>query len=157
MAAQCKPERSKAAFILNNFLPYRVVNFADRMSKSLAEIYQQEFDISIAEWRILACLGEKQVALPKDIAAHTLMDKARVSRALKLMFRKRLIVKVPCEDDNRAYWVSFSKSGKRLYSTIVPKAQAWEASVLAALGDDEYASLLRILHKLEARVDGSEQ
>ncbi len=153
MTEKSKLNSSKTAFILSNFLPYRVVNFADQMSKSLAEIYQQEFHISIAEWRILACLGENQVALPKDIAAHTLMDKARVSRALKLMFDKRLIVKIPCEDDNRAYWVSLSKAGKRLYASIVPKALGWEANVLAALDDTEYESLLRILQKLSERLD----
>ncbi len=154
MAAKLQPEDLKAAFTLSNFLPYRLVNFAERMSKSLAGIYQQEFDISIAEWRILACLGENQVALPKDIAAHTMMDKARVSRALKLMLEKKLIVKIPCENDNRAYWVSFSKPGKRLFMAIVPKAQAWQSSVLAALDDDEYASLLSILQKLDRRLDG---
>lgn len=148
-----KSSKSPPAFVLNNFLPYQVVNFAERVSKSLAEIYQEEFDISIAEWRTLACLGENQVALPKDIALHTMMDKARVSRALKLLFEKQLIVKIPCENDNRAYWVSLSKAGKRLYTAIVPKALGWEANVLAALDDAEYESLLRILQKLGARLD----
>lgn len=158
MTAQLKPgdlktAKSQTAFTLNNFLPYQVVNFAERVSKSLAGIYQEEFDISIAEWRTLACLGENQVALPKDIAQHTFMDKARVSRALKLLFEKRLIVKIPCEDDNRAYWVSLSKTGKRLYAAIVPKALSWEANVLTALDDAEYESLLRILQKLSARLE----
>lgn len=142
-----------AVFTLHEFLPYRIVNFAERVSKSLSAIYEQEFDISIAEWRILAHLGENQVALPKDIALQTFMDKARVSRALKLLFRKKLIVKIPCEDDKRAYWVSFSKTGKRLYSAIVPKALAWENNVLAALGHAERESFLRALQTLDARLD----
>ncbi|MGI9294492.1 MAG: MarR family winged helix-turn-helix transcriptional regulator [Pseudomonadales bacterium] len=153
MPAQVKPRNSPQAFVLDNFLPYQVVNFAERVSKSLAGIYQEEFDITVAEWRILACLGENQVALPKDIAQHTFMDKARVSRALKLLFEKQLIVKIPCENDNRAYWVSLSKAGKRLYTAIVPKALSWEANVLAALDDTEYQSLLRILQKLGTRLD----
>ncbi|MGI9288056.1 MAG: MarR family winged helix-turn-helix transcriptional regulator [Pseudomonadales bacterium] len=148
-----KAEKSQTAFTLNNFLPYQVVNFAERVSKSLAGIYQEEFDITVAEWRILACLGEYQVALPKDIARHTFMDKARVSRALKLLFGKQLIVKIPCEDDNRAYWVSLNKAGKRLYVSIVPKALGWEANVLAALDGAEYENLLRILQKLRERLD----
>lgn len=157
MAAQSKTSGLKSrklqkAFALDNFLPYKVVNFAERVSKSLAGIYSEEFDVTIAEWRTLACLGENRVALPKDIARHTFMDKARVSRALKLLFEKRLIVKIPCENDNRAYWVSLSKAGKRLYSAIVPKALSWEASVLAALDDAEYEILLRILQKLDAQL-----
>lgn len=148
-----KSRKSPQTFVLDNFLPYKVVNFAERVSKSLAGIYQEEFDISIAEWRTLACLGENHVALPKDIAQHTFMDKARVSRALKLLFKKQLIIKIPCENDNRAYWVSLSKAGKRLYAAIVPKALAWEANVLAALDDAEYQNLLRILQKLDVRLD----
>lgn len=73
-----------------------------------------------------------------------------------LMFDKQLIVKIPCEDDKRAYWVSFSKSGKRSYFAIVPKAQAWEADLLAALDDDLYSSLSGILRHLEARLDGAQ-
>lgn len=42
---------------LTHFLPYRLVNLAQSVSDKFAEVYQQDFNLTIPEWRILVHLA----------------------------------------------------------------------------------------------------
>lgn len=46
--------------ILNDFIAYRMANFAKQVSDSCSQIYEVEFGLSVPEWRILARLAENQ-------------------------------------------------------------------------------------------------
>jgi DNA-binding MarR family transcriptional regulator len=138
--------------ILEQFLPYRLVTLSQRISHALSAIYREQFDISVAEWRILANLAEKGELNPSEIAQQTSMDKARVSRAIKELSDRGCVHKRRDEGDNRAYRLSLSPSGLVLYHQIVPLALAWEGELLDALDASEYRDLNRIIEKLGRRL-----
>jgi DNA-binding MarR family transcriptional regulator len=142
---------------LQSFLPYRCANLAERISVALSRIYVDQFGVSIAEWRILATLAEHDRLRAQQIGALTNMDKVRVSRAVSSLQDKKLLLKTPCERDSRAADLRLSPGGKRLYKRIVPRALAWEESLVEPLSDTEMATLLHLLDKLDARVDQLEQ
>ena len=83
----------------------------------------------------------------------TFMDKSRVSRALRLLEDKGYMVRRPDPADNRASFLSLTDNGHALYRQIVPLALDWEASFLEALDSAEYRDLLRVISKLETRLD----
>jgi DNA-binding MarR family transcriptional regulator len=141
------------ALALDQFLPYRLVSLAQRISNALSAIYRDQFSVSVAQWRILANLAEKGELNPGEIAQQTSMDKARVSRAIKELSARRLVTKRGDESDNRAYRLRLSDSGLALYRKIVPLALSWEASLLEALDSAEYRDLMRIIDKLARRLD----
>ncbi len=147
-------KRGEPALILEQFLPYRLVSLSQRISNALSAIYREQFGISVPEWRILANLAEKGELNPKEIAQQTSMDKAKVSRAIKELSTKRLVLKRGDDSDNRAYRLRLSDSGFTLYRKIVPLALAWESGLLGALDATEYRDLLRIINKLARHVDG---
>lgn len=139
--------------VLNDFFPYQLTNLAQRVSTELANTYQQQFDLSIPQWRVLACLGENGKATAKMIADHSFMDKVKTSRAIKELSNKDLVDKVQDENDSRAYWLSLNRSGKKLYKSIVPYARAWEDDFLSGLNGAEYKQLMQIFKKLNLRLD----
>lgn len=141
----------EARLELDRFLPYRLVTLAQRLSTALSTIYDEEFGISIAEWRILANLAEKGELNPTEIAVQTSMDKARVTRALKALRARRCLVQKRDAGDGRAYRLRLSAQGLTLYARIAPLALAWEADLLAALDAAEYRELMRLLDKLAQR------
>lgn len=140
------------ALELERFLPYRLATLAQRISTALSGIYDQDFGVSIAEWRILANLAEKGELNPTEIAAQTSMDKARVTRALKDLRAKRCLLHRRDARDGRGYRIRLSATGMALYRRIVPLALEWEARLLDVLDAAEQRALLRILDKLAARV-----
>jgi len=139
--------------ILNQFVPYRMVNIAKRISDSCAEIYMDDFSITIAEWRILARLGEDDRQNSRDIGEITFMDKSKVSRAVKLLDSKGYLVKEKDPNDNRVTYLSLSDSGRELYHQIAPRALEWEGKLISCLDIAEYRDLMRILEKLDRQLD----
>lgn len=172
--------RSKPNTIsLQAFLPYRLVNLAQRVSVNFAEVYQSEFNLTMPEWRVLVHLAEhsnlgqqgdmnesqsdsaklatsqfdKTGISAKELTQLASMDKSTVSRAVKIMLDKGYISKQPDRSDKRAYTLRLTPSGTMLYQTIAPKALAWEAKLLEVLITEEYQTLMRVLNKLDERLN----
>ena len=138
---------------LRRFLPYRCNNLAEKISVSLSRIYVEEFGVSIPQWRILATLAEDNKLPAKRIGELTNMDKVRVSRAVSSLVEDGLLVRQVRADDNRSSLLRLSARGRRLYRRIVPKALAWEQSLVATLSAAEQRALFRLLDKLDDRVE----
>jgi DNA-binding MarR family transcriptional regulator len=142
----------KDALDLQQFLPYRCNNLAEKISVSLSKIYIEEFGISVAEWRILVTLAAEVELQAKQIVKLTSMDKVRVSRAVSSLTSKQLLKKRDCETDCRAALLSLNAAGNRLYKRIVPQALAWEQLLIQPLSQTEQKVLFQIIGKLEGRL-----
>ena len=145
------------AMMLNTFIPYCMVNLATNISNACSKIYQDEFNINVAEWRIIARLAEHDKLNAKDIGRVTFMDKSKVSRAVKILEDKGLLNKQKDADDHRANYLSLTEQGYELYSQIVPKALEWERELISSLNASEYRDLMRIMEKLDNQVSLMEQ
>jgi len=137
---------------LEHFYPYRCARLAEQISQSMSRDYVDRFGISIAEWRILATLGEHAQMQARDIALHTNLDKVRVSRAVKLLVGKDYLHSEVMASDNRASMLSLSRDGRALYRQLVPQVLAWEESLLEPLNARERRAFDRILIKLDQRL-----
>jgi len=137
---------------LAQFLPYRCNNLAEQISFSLSRIYVERFGVSIAQWRILATLGDSGEMQAKQIGQATNMDKVRVSRAVASLRSRDLLERKPCETDSRAALLSLSSSGRRLYGRIAPEALWWEEQLLQPLTAAERRTLFGMIEKLETRL-----
>lgn len=141
------------SLILNQFLPFRLVNLAKRVSDTYSWVYSRDFGLTIPEWRILARLGEQPGLSSKFIGEITMMDKSKVSRGVKQLEDKGLLLKNKDQQDNRVYYLSLTEEGQKLYHAIVPSALSWEAELLKSLDVAEYRDLFRILEKLDQRLE----
>lgn len=146
-------DSEKPILQLANFLPYKINTLAKRISTNLSTVYEDDFSISLPEWRVVATLGSEHKITASEICALTFMDKVQVSRAIKNLRTKALILEEIDERDNRAKYVSLSASGEELYKSIVPKALAWEGDLLAVLSDDEREMLTAIVNKITMQLD----
>ncbi|GAA6152050.1 MarR family winged helix-turn-helix transcriptional regulator [Pseudoteredinibacter isoporae] len=140
------------SLILNQFLPFRLVNLAKRVSDAYSWVYDRDYGLTIPEWRILARLGEQPGLSSKVIGEITMMDKSKVSRGVKQLEDKGLLLKNKDQQDNRVYYLSLTEEGQQLYHTIVPSALSWEAELLQSLDVAEYRDLFRIMEKLDKRL-----
>lgn len=137
---------------LNHYLPYQLANLAKRVSDACNAEYGAPYGISVAEWRLLARLGQHSELNSRGLGDITFMDKSRVSRAIKLLEDKGYAVRRVDATDNRASFLSLTREGRDLYSQIVPKAFDWEAEFLSALDDSQHRDLQQILAKLERKL-----
>lgn len=134
---------------LQQFLPYRLSALANRISFSLADKYSKRFGITIHEWRILAALGEAGELSAVAITSRIAMDKVTVSRAVKKLLEKGLLVKYLDIKDQRSHELALSQNGIDMYQQLIPIALEHEKKMIVNLSLREKDSLLKLLSKLD--------
>lgn len=136
---------------LQQFLPYRLAVLADAVSRSMAAVYRQRFELSRDEWRLLAALGEQGRLQAAEAAQTTTLDKMQASRALRSLDARGLIGRETDATDRRHMQVHLLPAGRALLRQLAPMVLAREAYLLDALDADERAVLDRALTKLLQR------
>jgi DNA-binding MarR family transcriptional regulator len=149
--------KQSARFDLESFLPYRLSVVTNRVSRAFAAQYEQEFGISIPEWRAIAVLGAFAPLSSNGICERTAMDKAKVSRAVATLLERGLIERAPHETDQRLIQLTLSKAGRRVYEAIIPRARAIEAQVTKGLSKADIAYLHKALDRIGVQLDEAER
>ena len=134
---------------LEHFLPYRLVVLADSVSRALAAVYEQRFNVSIAEWRVIANLGRFGALSAGDLAAHSNLDKPKVTRALQRLLKRRLISRAIEKTDGRQSRIALTRNGQTLFRDITRLALAWEQDLLSTLSPADRKALDALLTKLQ--------
>lgn len=157
-----QPTAASPSMELAAFFPYRLAVLADTVSRAIATVYANRFDLSRDEWRVLAALGEAGSMKTQAALASTTLDKVQASRALVRMERKGLVEREADAADRRNRILRLTASGRALYRRIVPMVKAREAFLLETLDPRERAALdgaidrlLERARALETRAVGS--
>jgi DNA-binding MarR family transcriptional regulator len=140
------------AFVLEEFVPFRLSVLANRMTRAVARVYMRRFNLSAPEWRTLAVLGRFGAMTANNVVERTAMDKVRVSRAVTRLLQLGHVTRRTDPADRRRAILELTPSGLHVYRQIVPRALAVEAELLAALNADERQALEAAITKLEGRV-----
>ncbi|MBS0570337.1 MAG: MarR family transcriptional regulator [Proteobacteria bacterium] len=140
--------RKHAPIALESFLPYRFSILSNRVSAAIARQYQQRFDLSNTEWRVIAVLGRFETLSAREVAQRTAMDKVAVSRALARLVAAGRVRRRTHHGDKRRSVLGLSTRGWAIHDAVAPLALAHERALRACLSAGEQAALERILDKL---------
>jgi len=136
-------------FDLEHFLPYRLSVVSNTVSQGIAHIYQQNYDLTVVEWRIIAVLGGYPGLTASQIVDRTVMDKVTVSRAVKRLLERGLLKRITHGTDRRRRHLQLTQqSGQKTFEAIVPRARNYEHTLLASLTPAERQILLDLLDRL---------
>ncbi|MFC4763997.1 MarR family winged helix-turn-helix transcriptional regulator [Dyella koreensis] len=147
VSADHKPDH--APIELEHFLPYRLSILSNTVSQAIADDYQQRYDLSVTEWRVMAVLARFDGLSAREVAERTAMDKVAVSRALARLVEAGRVNRGTHDGDKRRSVLSLSEAGWQVHDEVAPMARAREREVLAKLDHEERAWLTRILDKLQ--------
>ncbi|MEO7433809.1 MAG: MarR family transcriptional regulator [Dokdonella sp.] len=135
---------------LERFLPYRLSILSNRVSQAIAQTYQDRFDLSMTEWRVMAVLAryDSDGLSAREVASRTEMDKVAVSRALTRLVAARRVARKTHAGDKRRSVLRLSAAGWKVHDAIAPLAREHERTMVAKLTTDEQRALESILDKL---------
>jgi DNA-binding MarR family transcriptional regulator len=108
----------------------------------------REFDVTIAEWRVLLSLAGRRDATANDIAEEWAMEKMAVSRAVRRLEGKNRIVRRVNPEDRRSYVLAMTGRGRDVFERIIPVANARYREITSAAAREEMATFRRVLIKL---------
>ncbi len=141
----------QAPLQLENFLPYQLNVVASLVSQALSRIYSRRYGIGVPEWRILVTLGQYEAMTAKAIGAHAHMHKTKVSRAVALMEKRRLLARRANRDDMREAFLSLTAAGRAMYEEVAPHALDFARRLTEILTPAEREVFDRALSQLTAR------
>jgi DNA-binding MarR family transcriptional regulator len=139
---------------LEEFLPYRLNVLSSLMSQALSRVYAEPYGIGVAEWRVLATLGQYGVMTGKAIGVHSHMHKTKVSRAVALLERRKLVVRRANRSDLREAFLSLTPAGRDIYQHLAPIMLAMVQQLIAAIEPADRVVFDRVVRILTDRSTG---
>ncbi len=137
---------------LKKFLPYQLSVTTNKISHLIAQAYGPSLNLSRAQWRVMAVLGEESGLSGSQVAERTAQDKVTVTRAVKALIATGLVRREASQSDGRVAFLKLTRKGRRSYESIAPQVLQYETQLLKALSPTERRQLTSILTKLDARV-----
>jgi DNA-binding MarR family transcriptional regulator len=140
-----------AALKLEDFLPYRFNVCASLMSEALSRIYTEHYNIGVPEWRVLVTLGQYGMMTAKAIGHHSHMHKTKVSRAVAMLERRKLVTRRVNRADLREAFLSLTQAGREVYGNLAPMALKFADQLMDSVDSADRAALDRALKTLTDR------
>jgi DNA-binding MarR family transcriptional regulator len=141
----------RAPLKLEQFLPYQLNVVASLVSQALSRVYAGRYRIGVSEWRVLVTLGQYGVMTGKAIGAHTHMHKTKVSRAVALLEKRKLLVRRANRADMRESFLSLSAAGRTIYEELAPHALEFARRLTDILTPSDRAAFHRALRQITER------
>jgi DNA-binding MarR family transcriptional regulator len=136
---------------LEEFLPYRLNVCASMVSQALSRIYYERYRIGVPEWRVLVTLGQFGMMTAKAIGTHSHMHKTKVSRAVAMLERRKLLMRRANRADLREAFLSLTPAGRDAYDELAPLALDFARDLLQAVDPADREALCRALRQLAKR------
>ncbi len=148
-------EKANDTLLLADFLPYRLSVLSNRISRSIADGYEERFQLTLPEWRVMAVLGEEPDLSAGQVADRTAMDKVAVSRAVSKLLEAGRIERHFANEDRRRSVLALSEDGNKIYHEVIPIALGYEAKLFEKFSETEKRQLDELLLKLSASQVGA--
>lgn len=147
-AVPATPLASEEAFTLENFLPYRILEVAQGISRRIGKVLHQDWDMSLAEWQVLASLARDGAVSVREVEPRTLLDTVAVSRAAKRLTDRKLIKRDINKQDKRLVVLKVTKKGRDVASEIGHCVMLLEAEFLKGMNVQDRIRLSQLLKSL---------
>ncbi len=138
---------------LQNFLPYLLSRAAAISSNQLAQINRRAYGLTVPEWRTPATLEQFGEMTAKEIGAHSLMHKTKVSRAAASFTRRRWWKRRTDETDRRIEHLTLAQLGLRAYDSLRTEMLLAEERMLSRLSHSERRLVLQGVSLLEQALE----
>jgi len=136
---------------LEEFLPYRLNVVASLVSQALSRIYAERYGIGVPEWRVLVTLGQFGMMTGKAVGAHSHMHKTKVSRAVALLEKRKMVTRRANRADLREAFLSLTPAGRAIYDDLAPNALDFARRLSEAIDPADRAAFERAVNRLTER------
>ena len=141
--------KTPADFDLETFLPFRLHQAAEAVSKSFRTIYRDEYGMSRTQWRVLAHLGQYGSMTATEIGTRAGLHKTKVSRAVYALEKRRWLARQTHKLDRRVQILNLTPAGTTAFGRLGKLALGYNADLQTKLGRDDFANVLTLTKALQ--------
>jgi len=137
------------SFDLEDFLPYRLHQAAERASLKFRRGYRLKYGITRPEWRVLFNVGQYGPITPVELSARSFLHKTKISRAAAKLEERRWLKRIDDPQDRRSHSLALTPAGKRAFSDLRMMADSYNKSLAAMLGQESFDRLIEQLRVID--------
>jgi len=112
--------------------------------------------LRVPEWRVLACLHDRDGQMVTHLAALSLIEQSRLTRIIAQMETRGLVARRADPEDGRRVRVFLTDGGRNLAGRLITQARSHEAAFLARVPGGRGPLLKETLSALYARLTGDQ-
>jgi len=120
--------------------------------------FEEDYNLTRPEFVTLFHLHHLNGLIAQDISEISGLPKNSISRGVKRLIAKEMIVGMPDKRDRRRVVLSMTEHGKTMFEKLLATASERRVRILEPLSDGERAFLgevlLKLAHQARQRVDG---
>lgn len=146
------PQAAAPRLDFDRYLPFGLTAIANKIARSASRVYLRRFGVGINEWRILANLRARPGVTANLICQHSGLDKAAVSRSLRLLEDGGMIETCGEAGDVRGRALRLTAKGDVLHDRLIGLALKRESLLLDGFDESERRLLLSFIVRLHANV-----
>jgi DNA-binding MarR family transcriptional regulator len=133
------------------FITTLMSQVGNALRRTITLPYAEQFGLSVSEWRLLALLAPVARIAFSDLVVQSTSDKALVSRTLKLMEERGLVVlEAEGNTPRKKIYCAITPAGRALHEQAIPVARQRQAAAILALEPHERDAMYLALMKLRA-------
>jgi len=141
----------------HDFPAFHLMSLAAGVKQALVNRYLDPWGLSMPEWRLLSTVAEFSPIRFARIAELTAMDKAQVSRALRIAQGKGLVdtAMLPAREGAAGerpgagrFHVFITTEGREVHGRIMPQVQRDQLRLVELMTPDERRTLLKVAQRI---------
>jgi len=125
------------------------VNMAANAMKNRFNSFLKPYNLTSEQYVIMKSISENPDISPTGLAEITYKDKTTITRMINTLVKNDMLIRVPKEDDRRAYKIQWSEKGERIMKEIIPISDDVITKLREQFGEKELESFLSILDTLK--------
>ncbi len=129
------------------YLPYLLARASHSVSSSF-HASLKGWDLSVPEWRVLACLAEADGLAVGQLAEMVMMKQPSMTKVLDRMEADGLVRRKGAREDRRRVLIHITPKGRARVKPVLAAARAHQRERLAPFDEAERALILRALNLL---------
>lgn len=130
-----------------NYLAYLLAR-ASHVVSSEFHVSLKRWKLSVAEWRVLACLTDAEGLGVGELAAMALMNQPRMTKILDRMESEGVVERRADPADRRRAVIHMTERGRARVAPVLAAAKEHEAQIIAPFNEEERATIKQALDLL---------
>ena len=135
------------------FVPLRLQLLTRMIERETARLMQASFDLSVAEWRVLALICNTGPASAAEVSAAYEADPGQVSRAVASLIKAQLIERESDSANRKTKKIIPTARGKEVFDILRRKREAYYRVILQDLSSTDLKAFDDMLTRIARRVD----
>lgn len=133
-----------------NYLPYLLARASHIVSQQFHGSLKT-WDLTVPEWRVLACLSDQEGLAVTELAAMSIMKQPRLTKLVDRLESQKLVERRPDGRDRRRVLIHPTAEGRAKVAPVLQAAKTHEAAILSPFTGDERALIKHALDLLIGR------